>query len=60
MSIVIREELCPKNHRCPAVRECPVQALTQTGFSAPVINTEKCIDCGKCAEICPMGAIKSE
>lgn len=60
MSIAIHEKLCPQNHRCPAVSHCPVQALSQEGFAAPVVDAGKCIDCGKCAEICPMGALISE
>lgn len=52
----INKEKCPQNHICPAVRVCPVQALRQSGFSAPEI-TEKCIGCGKCAMMCGMGAL---
>jgi len=34
-----------------------VDAIKQTGFSAPVIDQEKCIKCKKCVMYCPMGAI---
>jgi len=27
---------------------CPVGAITQSGFGLPVIDPEKCIECGKC------------
>ena len=52
----IRKENCPQNHKCPAVKACPVGALSQTDFSAPVIDYEKCIGCGKCASVCPKKA----
>ena len=36
-------ENCPRNHECPAVKVCPVGALTQKDFEAPEIDYEKCI-----------------
>ncbi len=53
----IVEENCPKNHRCPAVKVCPVGALTQNDFEAPKIDYDKCIRCGKCAKVCPKKAL---
>lgn len=50
-------EKCPQNHPCPAVRVCPVRALTQVGFSAPKVDIEKCIACGKCSNFCPKNAL---
>jgi ferredoxin len=58
MKVVIRKQRCPQNHRCPAVRVCPVDAITQDGFKAPVINKNKCINCMKCVKYCPTGAIQ--
>lgn len=55
LNIVI--ENCPQNHKCPAVQVCPVGALSQSGFSAPQIDYEKCIACGKCAKFCPKKAL---
>ena len=40
---------CPQNHHCPAIKVCPVGALSQNGFSAPIIDEKKCIKCGKCS-----------
>jgi len=57
MAISVNKELCPQNHPCPAIRVCPVGALTQTGFKAPTVDEFKCIDCGKCVRFCPMGAL---
>ena len=51
--LTIIKERCPQNHKCPAVKVCPVGALLQEGFSAPIINYDKCIKCGKCEQVCP-------
>lgn len=53
-------EKCPQNHICPSVRICPVGALLQNGFSAPMVNYEKCIACGKCSNFCPKKALVLE
>lgn len=50
-------EKCPQNHKCPAIKVCPVGALTQKDFDAPTINYEKCIRCGKCSNFCPKQAL---
>ncbi len=60
MNVVVRSEHCPQNHPCPAIRVCPVGAMTQKGYAAPVIDKEKCIKCGKCVRFCGMGAIREE
>lgn len=31
-------EKCLQNHKCPAIKVCPVGALSQEGFNAPKIN----------------------
>lgn len=51
---------CPQNHKCPAMKVCPVGALSQNGYSAPVINLDTCIACGKCSNFCPMQALVLE
>lgn len=50
-------EKCPQDHKCPAVKICPVNALSQDGFNAPNIDHKKCIKCGKCANFCPKKAL---
>ena len=55
--LIIIQEKCPQNHRCPAINVCPVGALSQNGFNAPQIDYEKCIDCGKCSNFCPKKAL---
>ncbi len=48
---------CPQNHPCPAIKTCPVDALSQVGFNAPTINEDLCIGCGNCSSFCPKGAL---
>ncbi|MGI6376984.1 MAG: DUF362 domain-containing protein [Anaerolineae bacterium] len=59
MSVRIASERCPQNHRCPAVRVCPVGALSQDGHSAPRVDARLCTDCGRCQRTCPTGALQS-
>ena len=58
--LTINIEKCPQNHECPAVKICPVGALSQKDFMAPVIDEEKCIRCGKCSNFCPKQALVLE
>jgi len=51
---------CPQNHKCPSIRVCPVNALKQNGNSAPTVDYNLCIECGKCVRFCPMGALVLE
>lgn len=46
---------CQDCYKC--VRECPVKAIMVIDGSAQVI-TEACILCGRCTEVCPVGAKK--
>jgi ferredoxin len=58
MSITVIKSRCPQNHPCPSVNVCPVGALKQNGYNAPVVDEEKCIKCEKCVKFCAMGAIQ--
>ncbi|MFA7253099.1 MAG: 4Fe-4S binding protein [Patescibacteria group bacterium] len=58
MPIYVDNNRCPQNHPCPAIKVCPVQALSQTGYGAPEVDSDKCLDCGKCSNFCPMGALQ--
>lgn len=60
MSLTIDKSRCPQNHRCPMIKVCPVGAITQDGFGLPVIDAEKCIECGKCTKFCPKHAVIKE
>ena len=55
--ITIDKNRCPQNHKCPAIKVCPVNAISQTDYKLPVINNEICIECKKCIKFCPMRAI---
>ncbi len=57
MPIKVIEERCPQNHKCPAIKVCPANALKQDGYTAPVVNEQTCIECNKCSDYCPMGAL---
>lgn len=59
-TLTVNKNRCPQNHPCPSVKVCPVDALSQNGFDAPIVNQNKCIKCGKCVKFCPMKAIKFE
>jgi len=57
MALTISSLACPQNHRCPIIQVCPVNAISQNGYGLPLIDEEKCIECGKCAKRCPMSAV---
>ena len=58
MALIIDKNLCPQNHKCPAIAQCPVDALSQKSNGLPEVDADECIECGKCAEFCPMGALQ--
>lgn len=58
--LAVKAERCPQNHSCPSVKVCPVDALSQEGYKAPVVDMSKCIKCGKCIKFCPMRALVLE
>lgn len=58
--LMVNKIRCPQNHPCPSVKVCPVGALSQKGFKAPIVDMSKCIQCGKCVKFCPMRAISLE
>lgn len=57
MAINIIANRCPQNHRCPLLRVCPADAISQNGVGLPLIDESKCTDCGKCVRYCAMGAM---
>jgi Fe-S-cluster-containing hydrogenase component 2 len=59
MAVSVVVSRCPQNHPCPAVKVCPVGALTQKGYAAPIVDKDKCIDCNRCVDFCPMAALRS-
>lgn len=57
MKLQVIKERCPQNHKCPSVGVCPVDALSQKTIEAPSVDMDKCIECGKCVNFCPMNAL---
>lgn len=56
-NLIVKKNRCPQNHPCPSIRVCPVGALSQKGYDAPIVDQKKCIKCGKCVRYCPMRAL---
>lgn len=57
--LVLDLQKCPANHSCPAVKVCPMEALSQRdSMSAPVIDLQKCVACGACIRICGRKALQ--
>ena len=42
--------------KAPCLNICPEEAIEELG-GAIVINNDKCIGCGLCRDVCPIGAI---
>ena len=59
VKINVQASRCPQNHPCPAVGVCPVGALSQRGYAAPVVDERRCTGCGRCVRACGMGAIRA-
>ena len=57
MILKVINENCPQNHVCPSLKVCPAGALSQKGFNAPLVDTDKCIKCGVCVKFCPKKAL---
>lgn len=57
MALTIDALLCPRNHRCPMIPICPAGAISQQGYGLPVIDAQKCIECGKCIRHCGKQAV---
>ena len=59
-TLTIKKDNCPQNHPCPAVKVCPVGALSQTNHNAPIIYQSLCIGCVMCSDFCPKKALVLE
>ncbi len=50
---------CRHCEDAPCVTVCPSGALSRLGEGAPVLaDSEKCIGCGFCVQVCPFGVIR--
>ena len=61
--VIIDRELCKGCLLC--IRACPVKVLeadtelnSSGSYPSKVLNTEKCIACGNCFEVCPDNCIE--
>lgn len=56
MEEIVSKNVCTGCTSC--MNMCPKQAIymeeNEEGFKYPVINQEKCIDCGLCKKVCPV------
>ncbi|MBO4966307.1 MAG: 4Fe-4S binding protein [Muribaculaceae bacterium] len=57
--IVVDRNLCPHDHVCPLIKLCPVGAITQLSDGYPIVDHDKCIECGKCVRSCPKKAMSN-
>ena len=58
MVLKISSLLCSKNHHCVIMRVCKVDAISQeNNYTLPILDNDKCVECGECVKVCPMGAV---
>ena len=60
---VIDPVACDRSPGCPAIRVCPVQAISHEKngmftYGPSVVDTDKCTGCSICLNFCPGQAIK--
>jgi len=60
MALTVNPNRCPQNHYCPMIRVCPTDAISQNSSGLPIIDEEKCIECGKCVNYCAMRAVEQK
>lgn len=59
MKLIVNQDKCPQNHKCPSIPVCPQNAITRKDVnSLPVIDESLCVLCGKCMSFCPKGAFE--
>jgi len=49
--------LCLQCEERYCVRECPVDALSVGEEGQVSVDEESCVSCGRCEEVCPIGAV---
>ncbi len=57
----VNPKKCPHNHSCSTIKACPAGAISQQDAkSLPVVDSKRCIGCGKCVRLCRKGAFEFE
>ena len=55
-TFVINEDICKGCTLC--AKKCPVNAISGKVKEAHIIDTDKCIKCGQCKDVCRFGAVE--
>ena len=50
--------MCHQCDECPPIEVCPTKAITKTAEGWISVDSQKCIACGLCLEVCKYDAIK--
>ena len=59
MSVLVNFKICDNAKECGGIEVCPTGALSYNEENETIkIDNEKCISCGACERMCPIGAIK--
>ena len=58
MSVLVNFKICDNAKECGGIEVCPTGALSWDEENETIkIDNDKCISCGACERICPIGAI---
>lgn len=59
MAVLINFKICDNAKECGGIEVCPTGALSWDEEKETIkIDNDKCISCGACERMCPIGAIK--
>jgi NAD-dependent dihydropyrimidine dehydrogenase PreA subunit len=59
MAVLINWRICDNSKDCSGIACCPTGAFSWDGEGKSIrLDNSKCVSCGKCAPLCPVGAIR--